>query len=90
MQPFNIGMHEQMMHVLTSRELQIAPMAPSHVGSLEVEATYIACSRSKEVIQVLGKSQRDVSCVRSLSWRELTFHQCRKRCSARSFGVLEG
>jgi hypothetical protein len=53
MQPFSIGKHEQMMHVFTSRELQMAAMGPSQVLSFEVEATYIACRRSREAIQVL-------------------------------------
>jgi hypothetical protein len=39
MQPFKIGMQQQMMQVFTSRELQMAPIAPSQVGSFEVEAT---------------------------------------------------
>jgi hypothetical protein len=90
MQPFNIGKHEQMMQVFTSRELQIAAIGPSKVGSFETEAAYMACSRSKEVMQVLVKSQRDVSCGRTLLRGEHTFHQCRKRRSAQSFGVLGG
>jgi hypothetical protein len=38
MQPFRIGRHEQMMQVFTSRELQMAAMAPSQVLSVETEA----------------------------------------------------
>ena len=60
--PFKMGKHEQIMQVFTSRELQIAPMAPSQVGSCDFEATYIACRRNREVMQVLDdfKSQRDI------------------------------
>jgi hypothetical protein len=38
MQPFNIGKHEQIMHVFTSKELQIAAMGPSQVLSALTEA----------------------------------------------------
>lgn len=61
MMPFKMGKHAQMTHVFTSRELHIAAMTPSQVGSCDTEATYIACSRSKEAIQVLVKVSR-ISC----------------------------
>ena len=38
MQPFNIGKHELLMQVFTSKELQIAAMGPSQVLSALTEA----------------------------------------------------
>ena len=38
MQPFKIGKHEQIMHVFTSKELQIAAMGPSQALSALTEA----------------------------------------------------
>jgi len=58
MQPFSIGKHEHMMQVFTSRELQMAAMGPSQVLSLETEATYIACKRSIETMQVIPPMQK--------------------------------